>query len=1285
MEDEDGTCLLDVLCDPQALNDFLHGTNELQTEDLLINSSSGEPSLFTDAPSPVSLLGDGRDSSDTPPPGCVDLSFLEEALLSSPEGGEDPQVVQGGPAVEPGCEAKKGEVEEAEEAEVACDILQQSLQEADITEQTMALEAGLAQPGDSLSLYSPAPLLSPPTVPFVPKSVTLPVTPALPRDTQAAVEPPQPSLLAVGPGCPSLKPAAPPQLMGLLPGNVFPTPSPETSFSLSPVQGSSMIIHKAVPSVTSRPLFTPTLRAAAAAPGIVLQRAPLPIQPKLPISIQPRLVQISPKPSGQKPTPGLTFVPGTASPNILLSQPPVQKPAAPPPQPTQQLPKPVSLQLVNQGGSFVLQPQGLFQGQNQFLLPGQCPVTISQPASGARPLLTTSHQGPSVHSVTPSSGQLVDGSQILTVPQRQLNFSPVFTTPAGQLALRQATVLSGPLQLQSAPPTVFQMPAQLAGTYTPGGQGQRATLVHSPALGNHITLINSSGVLPPDLTSISIVNGPSVVQGLPFAAQAQAPQAGVTEGQLSLQQASVVLLPERAVPEERSSSEETFHQLPQSYGHVLQHVAVQPTAARLQSSSPPVVTVLQAPPEQPLAPDPAVEMPKLLIPPADMTQVVEEVTHSMNQNQAFMQHLQQQALSSPITSELLVGALPVVPMESLASPVASERETQQQTHAVTGQDACTGMSDQCVEASPLPSDPDDTQLLCSSPPIQDTGRAASATFSPPAGPQITQITLPGPESSVPQTTAPQPHTEPQVQYQVPHQLQVSQALFAQTQVQIQSSVSQPLPQVQASVSHPQVKLQAQPSVSQPQSLVHTSVNSPLHVSVSVPQQQPDPTAASASLSKGGDDSTVQQHTQNKPTAALAVESKAFTLDVRPPSPAAQSVQAHGPPAPRECAPIPTSQQTGTKLAGLEQRREERLTPALRRHRFQQQLCLDHRAVQSPFTGPAFTTLKDTVRRLLPYHTCAGHLPTQDDFNLVDQEFDTVSGFLLKRTKDMVNKYRQLLVREAQQESPSAEMVMLERLFLQAERYALAEDRRRARRDPESFMMALATSSPDGAPSSGPSHLPPSGSPSSPPAWTRLSDRPPGLKTYRSSSRGALRLTIKQESGSRKVVHNSACDPGLKRDHTGQLTNGGGAVNERHSQAPNGAPQHPQHSEEISNGPPPGKAAEDVLQTALFAKIKAPNPLSMPEPQADCFELPPRDASAPKLKCYRLDASPRLEQRFSPPPPPLQEDNMLSEHLQSAIDSILELQRLQGPSAAPTRATSGPSLDQAVTSILEGHL
>lgn len=499
----------------------------------------------------------------------MDLSFLEEALLSSPEAREDQAVALGedfevkkGESV---VEVEKGEEEEKEAGkEVPCDILQQSLQEADITEQTMAVEAGLHQPGDHLSLYSPAPLLT--TPPLAPKAATLPMRP---RDTQAAVEPPQPSLLAIGPGCPSLKPVTPAQLMGLMPGSVIPAVSPDNSFSLSPVHGSRMIIQKNVP---SHPLISPSLRAVVATappppPGLLLQRAPpLPIQPKLPVSIQPRLVHISPKPPGQKTTPALTFVPGAASPNILLTPTPGQKLQAPPPLPPQQLPKPVSLQLVNQGGSLVLQPQGLFQGHNQFLIPGQCPVTISQPlATTPRSLLTPEgHQGLSTH-----SGQLLDSSQILTVPQRQLNFSPVFTaSPTGQLALRQATVLSGSLQLQSSTPTVFQVPAQLAGTYTaPGGQGQRATLVHTPtALGNHITLINSSAVMPQDLTSISIVNGPSMVPGVPFATPCPVPppKIGLAEGQLNLQQASVVLVPERGIQEGRTSTEEaTFHQLPQ--------------------------------------------------------------------------------------------------------------------------------------------------------------------------------------------------------------------------------------------------------------------------------------------------------------------------------------------------------------------------------------------------------------------------------------------------------------------------------------------------------------------------------------------------------------------------------------------------------------------------------------------------------------------------------------------------------------------------------------------------
>lgn len=529
--------------------------------------------------SPVSLLADDPNCQDAPAAGCVDLSFLEEALLESPEdpaetGPEEEEMAGGllgpGGCVEEPPEEERDEEEEEEEDGAACDILQQSLQEADITEQTLALEAGLAQPADSsLSLYQSGTLMPSPPAPYLSKPLTMStVTSALPRDTQAVVEPPQPSLLAVGPGCPSLKPAAP-QFMGLLPGHVFPAPSPETNFSLSPAQGSSMLIQKTVPNVTTgRPMLAPTVRAnastataaaaAVAAPGIMLQRGPLPIQPKLPVSIQPRLVQISPKPAvGHKPTQaGLTFVPVTTSSNILVTSPPVGPKQAPQPQPaTTSLPKPVSLQLLNQAGSIVIQPHGLFQGQNQFLLPSQTPMTIAQPAAGTTQHLLTQpgpQRHPSVQGGAPTAGPLVDGSQILTVPQRQLNFSPVFTTPSGQLALRQGTLLSGPLQLQSAPPAVFQVPAHLAGAYAPQAQGpQGHTVVHNPALGNHITLINSSAMLAPDMTSISIVNGPSVVQGLPFAPPAHRESAQP----LRLPQASVLLLPERSVPEERPPEE----------------------------------------------------------------------------------------------------------------------------------------------------------------------------------------------------------------------------------------------------------------------------------------------------------------------------------------------------------------------------------------------------------------------------------------------------------------------------------------------------------------------------------------------------------------------------------------------------------------------------------------------------------------------------------------------------------------------------------------------------------
>ncbi|XP_031643520.1 BRD4-interacting chromatin-remodeling complex-associated protein isoform X2 [Oncorhynchus kisutch] len=1739
MENEDGTCLLDVLCDPQALNNFLHGTNELQNDDLLITCSSGEPSsLFTDTPSPMSLLADDI----TPPAECVDLSFLEEALLGgSPEGGRE----------------RRGEGEEVQEEEEVppCDILQQSLQEADITEHTMAQEAGLIQtgPGEghTLSLYTPGPplLLPPAAVPFLSKTLAFPHPhPGPPtlqhRDTQAAVEPPQPSLLAVGPGCPSLKPAAP-QLMGLLPGNIFPAPPPETSFSLTPAQASNTsfsLIQKAVPSLTGRPLLAPTLRAAAA-PGIFLQRGPLPIQPKLPISIQPRLVQISPKPPGpggpgQKPSPGLTFLPGTPSSNILLSPPPPQpKPAQhltkPHPQPAQHLtaphltkPQPVSLQLVNQGGgSFLIQPQGLFHGQNQFLLPGQSPVTLSQlpgqspvtlsqlpgqspvtlsqlpgqspvnlsqlpgqspvtlsqlpgqspvtlsqlPGGSARPLFTSGHQGATVQSVqgmTPSMGHhLVDGSQILTaVPHhRQLNFSPhtVFsTTSTGQLSLRQGTLLSGSLQLQSGSPTVFQMPAQLAGAYNPqgsqgqGGPGQHATLLHSPALGSHITLMHSGMQLTsthPDshMTSISILNTtpPAVVQGLPFTPQTSRPLGGVTDGQISVQQASVVLLPDRAGHEERREQAASPH-LPQSTRHLFQqHASLQPSTASLQSTSPPVMALLQTPLEAPQALDPpgmlpkylldqvgtlhkhlldpvgmlpkhlldpvgtlpkhlldpvgtlpkhlldpvgtlpkhlldpvgtlpkhlldpvgtlpkhlldpagtlpkhllgpVVTLPKHLLDPVgtlpkhlldpvgtlpkhlldpvgtlpkhlldpvgtlpkhlrDQTETgtkprVEKV-HSPTQ--AFIHHLQQQALTPPNPSpspEVLAGtvsvedhtvsavasemeeapppiqpavlghagaqsAMPLSPCVLVAYPASLHPETKETTllchsptllcHSPTLQChsptllchsptlLCQSPSEQGLGTTPpagqglwttppngqgLWTTPPNGQGLMSTPPngqglvrtLRNGQGLVSTPFtrqglgstpqqdslsSPPSG--ATSLGLAGSGSgsgsAVPQTQAavfrsPSPlpvSTSPQLQtavFRSPSPLPVSTSPQLQTAVfrspsplpvsaspQLHTAVFRspsPLPvsaspQLQTAVfrSPSPLPVSASPQL---QTAVFSNP-SPSPLPVCVPQQQPDhllaqsdpllaqpdpllaqpdplleppdpllaqpdpllaqpdpllaqpdpllaqpdpllvqpdpllvqpdpllvqpdpllvqpdpllvqPDPLLVTPSSYGDQANQQHTKQSKPPAALAmdVEGKAFTLDVHPPSPRPQwppgphTVQGpntvrwlhtvqepqydQGPQSHREqdqwLRAVQTAQQSKTKVAGpVAKEREQRLTETM--CRLQQQLCQDQRPVQSPYICSPFSSLGEAVTHLLPYHTCAGHLPSQDDFNLVDKQFDTVSGFLLKRTKDMINKYRQLLLGEALQVMPSAEMVMLDRLFLQSERFSLGEDRHRARRDPESFLMTLHASESSSSASSRVG-LDRSGSLPSPPAWTRLSDRPPGLRTYHSTSRGGLRLTIKHKAGSRMVVHNSACDTvhatapsGHKRYYTGQLINGSVDLTEQGSSHRTSC--HP-IDEEMSNGALPSKVVEDIphghhsdsresvaqIQTAALGSqyISSPNSLTMPslDPQTACLEPPlsdPGEMSTPKLKRFRpmLPDLPFQADRHSDRPPP----------------------------------------------------
>ncbi|XP_070590598.1 BRD4-interacting chromatin-remodeling complex-associated protein-like isoform X1 [Erythrolamprus reginae] len=123
----------------------------------------------------------------------------------------------------------------------------------------------------------------------------------------------------------------------------------------------------------------------------------------------------------------------------------------------------------------------------------------------------------------------------------------------------------------------------------------------------------------------------------------------------------------------------------------------------------------------------------------------------------------------------------------------------------------------------------------------------------------------------------------------------------------------------------------------------------------------------------------------------------------------------------------------------------------------QQLQKDQAQAVTPDKSQ-FRSLRDAVQRLLSYHVCQGSPPTEEDLRKVDNEFESAATHLLKRTQSMLNKYRCLLMEDAMRINPSAEMVMIDRMFNQEERQSLSRDKRLAIVDPDGFLTDFCCSS-----------------------------------------------------------------------------------------------------------------------------------------------------------------------------------------------------------------------------------
>ncbi|XP_041659920.1 BRD4-interacting chromatin-remodeling complex-associated protein isoform X3 [Cheilinus undulatus] len=151
------------------------------------------------------------------------------------------------------------------------------------------------------------------------------------------------------------------------------------------------------------------------------------------------------------------------------------------------------------------------------------------------------------------------------------------------------------------------------------------------------------------------------------------------------------------------------------------------------------------------------------------------------------------------------------------------------------------------------------------------------------------------------------------------------------------------------------------------------------------------------------------------------------------------------PAPQPPAPAPVQTQTTTMKMpfSAEPSKEARMLEQLRKQQG---------AVLHPNYNAPFCSFEDTLNRLLPYHVYQGTANSSQDYQKVDDEFEKVSCHLLKRTQAMLDKYRYLLFAESKQRlGPSAEMVMMDRMFIQEEKIALSQDRVLARERPEEFV------------------------------------------------------------------------------------------------------------------------------------------------------------------------------------------------------------------------------------------
>ncbi|XP_069693632.1 mucin-2-like isoform X3 [Periplaneta americana] len=117
---------------------------------------------------------------------------------------------------------------------------------------------------------------------------------------------------------------------------------------------------------------------------------------------------------------------------------------------------------------------------------------------------------------------------------------------------------------------------------------------------------------------------------------------------------------------------------------------------------------------------------------------------------------------------------------------------------------------------------------------------------------------------------------------------------------------------------------------------------------------------------------------------------------------------------------------------------------------EQQLKTDQGGACMPDTSTPFQSTSDACKRLIRYHVFNEQLLSQQDLEKADEFFEATAKHLLDKFRQMMNKYRYLLLMESMREVNTSELMMIDRMFVAEEQCLLErlkEEERRAKEEP----------------------------------------------------------------------------------------------------------------------------------------------------------------------------------------------------------------------------------------------